>query len=111
MLLALQCAVLAAIAMMLGLMRWPTIHWHLAQLQATATAERQQVIATAFDGLNTYLGNYIGEFLGEMSFSMFFLLSSWAMSRSGAAPSGWRPPGSSSQWRDSWGCSATSRAP
>lgn len=86
MLLALQCTVLAAIAMMLGLMRWPTIHWHLAQLQATATPEQQQVIATVFDGLNTYLGNYIGEFLGELSFSMFFLLSSWALLRSGAAP-------------------------
>ncbi len=86
MLLALQCAVLAAIAMMLGLMRWPTIHWHLAELQTTATAEQQQVIATVYDGLNTYLGNYIGEFLGELSFSMFFLLSSWALLRSGAAP-------------------------
>jgi len=86
MLLALQCAVLAAIAMMLGLMRWPTIHWHLAQLQATATPEQQQVIAATFAGLNTYLGNYLGEFLGELSFSMFFLLSSWALLRSGTAP-------------------------
>lgn len=86
MLLALQCAVLAAIAMMLGLMRWPTIHWHLAELQASGTPEQQQVIATVFEGLNTYLGNYIGEFLGELSFSMFFLLSSWALLRSGTAP-------------------------
>ena len=29
-LLALQCAVVAALAMMLGLMRWPTVHWRLA---------------------------------------------------------------------------------
>jgi hypothetical protein len=86
MLLALQCAVLAAIAMMLGLMRWPSIHWHLAQLQATATPEQQQVIAATFDGLNTYLGNYIGEFLGELSFNMFFLLSSWTLLQSRAAP-------------------------
>jgi hypothetical protein len=86
MLLALQCAVLAAIAMMLGLMRWPTIHWHLAQLQTTATPEQQQVIAAVFDGLNTYLGNYIGEFLGELSFNMFFLLSAWTLLRSRAAP-------------------------
>ena len=86
MLLALQCAVLAAIAMMLGLMRWPSIHWHLAQLQATATPEQQQVIAATFDGLNTYLGNYIGEFLGELSFNMFFLLSGWALLRSRTAP-------------------------
>jgi hypothetical protein len=84
MLLALQWAVVAAISMMLGLMRWPSVHWHLAQLQANATAEQQPIIAAIFDGLNTYLGNYIGEFLGELSFSMFFLLSSWALLRSRA---------------------------
>ena len=82
MLLALQWAVLAAVTMMLGLMRWPSVHWHLAQLQATAPADQQPVIAAIFDGLNTYLGNYIGEFLGELSFSAFFLLSSWALLRS-----------------------------
>ena len=85
-LLALQWAVVAAISMMLGLMRWPSVHWHLAQFQAVATPEQQQVIAALFDGLNTYLGNYIGEFLGELSFSMFFLLSSWAMLRARVVP-------------------------
>jgi hypothetical protein len=87
MLLALQWAVVAAVSMMLGLMRWPSVHWHLAQLQATATPEQQQMIAAIFDGLNTYLGNYLGEFLGELSFNAFFLLSSWTLLRSRAAPS------------------------
>ncbi|MGH7426782.1 MAG: DUF4386 domain-containing protein [Candidatus Methylomirabilaceae bacterium] len=86
MLLALQWAVLAAVSMMLGLMRWPSVHWHLAQLQATATPEQQQIIAAIFAGFNTYLGNYIGEFLGELSFNAFFLLSSWTLFRSRAAP-------------------------
>jgi hypothetical protein len=86
MLLALQCATLAAVSMMLGLMRWPSIHWHLAHLQATASPEQQAVIATVFDGLNSYLGNYIGEFLGELSFNLFFLLSAWALLRSRAIP-------------------------
>ncbi len=86
MLLALQFAALAAISMMLGLMRWPSVHWHLAQRHLAATAEQQQVIAAVFDGLNTYLGNYIGEFLGELSFSMFFLLSSWTLLRSRTTP-------------------------
>ncbi|PYP97981.1 MAG: hypothetical protein DMD34_03035, partial [Gemmatimonadetes bacterium] len=86
MLLAMQWAALAAISMMLGLMRWPSVHWYLAQLQPTATAEQQQVIAAVFDGLNTYLGNYIGEFLGELSFNMFFLLSSWTLWRFRATP-------------------------
>ncbi len=40
-LLALQFAVVAALAMMLGLMRWPTIHWHLAGLYATADAAQR----------------------------------------------------------------------
>jgi len=87
MVLAMQWAALAAISMMLGLMRWPSVHWHLAQLQPTATAEQQQVIAAVFDGLNTYLGNYLGEFLGELSFNMFFLLSSWTLLRFRATPS------------------------
>ena len=86
MLLALQFALVAAVSMMLGLMRWPSMHWHLAQLQATATADQQQIIATIFDGLNTYLGNYIGEFLGELSVSLFFLFSSWALLRSRRPP-------------------------
>jgi hypothetical protein len=86
MLLALQWAIVAAISMMLGLMRWPSVHWHLAQAQATAAPEQQPVIAAVFDGLNSYLGNYIGEFLGELSFSGFFLLSSWTLWRSRAAP-------------------------
>jgi hypothetical protein len=86
MLLALQFTVVAAVSMMLGLMRWPSVHWHLAQLHSTATPEQQQLIAAIFDGLNTYLGNYIGEFLGELSFNAFFLLSSWALLRSRVVP-------------------------
>jgi len=86
MLLALQFAALAAISMMLGLMRWPSVHWHLAQLHLSATMEQQQVVGAVFDGLNTYLGNYIGEFLGELSFNMFFLLSSWTLLRSRTTP-------------------------
>jgi len=67
-------------------MRWPSVHWHLAQLHLAGTAEQQQVIGAVFDGLNTYLGNYIGEFLGELSVSMFFLLSSWTLLRSRTTP-------------------------
>src|SRR3989441_4466850 len=42
MVLAKQWAALAAISMMLGLMRWPSVHWHLAQLQPTPTAESRR---------------------------------------------------------------------
>jgi drug/metabolite transporter (DMT)-like permease len=74
--------------MMLGLMRWPSVHWHLALAFERAAPPEQAVLASVFDGLNTYLGNYIGEFLGELSFSVFFLLTSivWLQSR---LPSRW----------------------
>jgi hypothetical protein len=86
MLLALQCAVVSAVAMMLGFMRWPGVHWHLAQLHASAAPEERRIVAAVFDGLNTYLGNYIGEFVGELGFNAFFLLSSRALLRSRVAP-------------------------
>jgi hypothetical protein len=74
--LALLFAVVAALAMMLGLMRWPSVHWHLALAFERAGTLEQGVLAAVFDGLNTYLGNYIGEFLGELSFNAFFCLTS-----------------------------------
>jgi hypothetical protein len=67
--------------MMLGLMRWPTIHWRLAELHAGADPAQRAVLDAMFDGLNTYLGNYIGEFLGELAFNAFFLLTGWALLR------------------------------
>jgi hypothetical protein len=80
--LALFFAFLGAIAMMLGLMRWPSVHWRLAGSFALAAPTEQAVLATIFDGLNTYLGNFIGEFLGELAVSMFFLLTSFTWLRS-----------------------------
>jgi Domain of unknown function (DUF4386) len=80
-LLALQCAVVAALGMMLGLMRWPTVHWRLAELYAGADPSQRAVLDAVFDGLNTYLGNYRGEFLGELAFNVFFLLTGWALLR------------------------------
>ena len=84
--LALVAASLGALAMCLGLMRWPSIHWHLAKHYATADAGQRSTLDAVFDGLNSYLGNYVGEFLGELSFSVFFLLSGWALLRSRIVP-------------------------
>lgn len=74
-------ATVASISMMLGLMRWPSIHWELARAYGGATAEQRPSFDALFLGLNRYLGNFIGEFLGEMSASIFFLLSAHAMLR------------------------------
>jgi uncharacterized protein DUF4386 len=79
--LAVLMAVIAAVSMMLGLLRWPSIQWELARAYTQAGREGQAVLAALFDGLNRYLGNYLGEFVGELCLNAFFLLSARAMWR------------------------------
>jgi len=79
-------AFLAAVSMMLGLMRWPSVHWELAQAWGAVAAGERLVLAAVFDGLNSYLGNFIGEFIGELSFSVFFVLSGVSLLRQERAP-------------------------
>jgi hypothetical protein len=86
-------AMLAALSMMLGLMRWPSVHWELARAWPAAAGGERLVLTAVFDGLNRYLGNYIGEFLGELSFSMFFVLSGVGLRRHQHAP----------RWLSWWG--------
>jgi hypothetical protein len=79
-------AFLAAVSMMLGLMRWPSVHWELARAWSAAAEGDRLVLAAIFDGLNRYLGNFIGEFIGELSFSVFFVLSGIGLLRHQRAP-------------------------
>jgi hypothetical protein len=79
-------ALLAAVSMMLGLMRWPSVHWELARAWDVAAEGERLVLAAVFDGLNRYLGNFVGEFLGELSFSVFFVLSGIGLLRHQRAP-------------------------
>jgi hypothetical protein len=76
---AMLFALVAALAMMLGLLRWPSVHWRLAEAYAEADPGQRAMIAAVFAGLNSYLGNYVGEFLGELAMNLFFLLSALAM--------------------------------
>jgi hypothetical protein len=76
---AMLFAVISALSMMLGLLRWPSIHWTLAEAYVAGTEADRAAIAAVFAGLNSFLGNYVGEFLGELAFSLFFLLSGSAM--------------------------------
>jgi len=79
MILALVVASLATLAMCLGLMRWPTLHWALAEAYAQAGTDGKVALDAVFDGMNLYLGNYIGEFLGETMLAAFFLLTGLSM--------------------------------
>ncbi len=73
--LALVAASIGSLAMCLGLMRWPSIHWALADAYAQSGAEAKSSLAAVFLGLNVYLGNYSGEFLGEICLAIFFLFA------------------------------------
>ncbi len=86
MLLAVAFATIGALAMCLGLMRWPSIHWELARAHESAGADAKHSIAATFAGLNVYLGNYIGEFLGEVCIGIFFLIAGLAMYCDGGYP-------------------------
>lgn len=76
---ALVAMSLGTLAMCLGLMRWPSVHWALAEAYAQGGAETRAALDTVFTGLNTYLGNYIGEFLGEVMLAVFFLCAGVSM--------------------------------
>jgi Domain of unknown function (DUF4386) len=83
---ALLLAAVAAVSMMLGLLRWPSIQWELARAYAASGPESRTVLAAIFDGLNRYLGNYLGEFVGELCLNAFFILSARAMWRGKILP-------------------------
>lgn len=72
---ALVMSVVAAVAMVLGLARWSTVHWVLAERFATMLPESRESIGALFTGLNTFLGQFIGEFLGELALNAFFALA------------------------------------
>jgi hypothetical protein len=80
---ALAFSVISAVSMLLGLARWPSVHWELARAYATASPDARLAIDAVFTGLNVYLGNFIGEFLGELSLNAFFILTALAMMRAG----------------------------
>lgn len=76
---ALVFASLGSFAMCMGLMRWPSINWALADIYPHVGPETQLSLEAVFNGLNVYLGNYIGEFLGEICLAFFFLLSGFSL--------------------------------
>jgi Domain of unknown function (DUF4386) len=84
--LALVLVSVGTLAMCLGLMRWPSVHWALAEAYGQADASAKSSIAGIFAGLNLYLGNYIGEFLGETCLAAFFFLAGKSMLKEAAFP-------------------------
>lgn len=65
-------AMAAGIAMIAGLLRWPTIEWTLARAWGPASADARTALAAIFDASNLLLGNVVGEFVGEMCTALWF---------------------------------------
>ena len=69
--------VVAALCMTLGLARWSTAQWVLAEAWHVADDAQRVGLSTMFDAFNSLLGNGIGEFVGELalygSFAAFAL--------------------------------------
>lgn len=84
--LAVLMALTAAVAMMLGLLRWPSIQWELAVAYRDVGRDGRAALDALFNGLNRYLGTYLGEFVGELCLNAFFVLSGRVIWRSAALP-------------------------
>jgi len=79
-------AVLAALTLTLGLIRWPSLNLELAERYATGTADQRAAIEIMVAATNRYLGTYIGEHLGELFLNGWFVMSGTAMLRSTRFP-------------------------
>jgi hypothetical protein len=79
-------AAIAAVTMMVGLARWPTIQWELALSYASASPEGRLLLDGIFSGLNVYLGNFLGEFIGEIAMNGYFMLTGFAALRAADWP-------------------------
>ncbi|MEJ2207131.1 MAG: DUF4386 family protein [Gemmatimonadota bacterium] len=79
--LASYCAVLAALTLTLGLVRWPSLNHELAVLHSGANATQRVAVEAIFAGFNRYLGTYVGEQLGELFMNVWFILCGVAMLR------------------------------
>jgi hypothetical protein len=86
---ALITAVLSALTMMAGLLRWPSLHWQLALAYADASPGAREAIAATFAATNSFLGNFVGEFLGELFLNAFFLSAAIALTRAASTSGRW----------------------
>jgi hypothetical protein len=73
----------AAVSMMIGLLRWSTAQWVLAEAWPTAAPALREAITVQFDLLNRFLGNGMGEFVGELFLYGAFVVQGTAFRRTG----------------------------
>lgn len=75
---------IAAVSMTIGLARWSTAQWSLAEAWGSANEVHRAEMTQTFDALNLYLGNTIGEFAGELALYSSFIVFALVLRRSGS---------------------------
>jgi hypothetical protein len=86
---AVWLATISAVAMMTGLLRWPTLQWQLAQEWTSASPVSRELLAGRFATANLYIGNVIGEFAGELFLNAFFLTAALILAAPRPHPRRW----------------------
>jgi hypothetical protein len=81
--LGLSASTLAGIAMMAGLLRWPTIMEVLARYWQNAAPAERPALAAIFDAANLFMGQLVGEFVGEIALATWFMALALAFRRTG----------------------------
>jgi hypothetical protein len=74
---AMLFAVVSAISMMLGLLRWPSIHWTLAQVYAAGTEADRTAIGATFAGLNIGMFRNVSTVVEPVAAVNNYLLPLW----------------------------------
>jgi hypothetical protein len=90
-------AAVSGFSMMLGLARWPSVHWVIGERYRAASPSDRVALEAIYSGLNAYLGNFVGEFVGELALNLFFALTAYALLRRGGR----------SRWLGVAGCAAS----
>lgn len=83
---ALMFSVFASLGTSLGALRWPSIHWELAQVWQISGPSQQETLAAVFRGVNSYFGLHVGVFIGEYALAIFALLIAAIVLRGGPFP-------------------------
>lgn len=74
-------ATLASFALSLSLMRWPSMHFFLAQSFGAADPSQQVAIGTMFQSTDLFLGMFLAGFFSKICLIVWFFIVSFAMLR------------------------------
>lgn len=79
--LAMVAIFLATFSLMMGMLKWSGLSWHLASLYSEANGQEKQILESVYQHMDLYLGTYFGQYLADGMFFTFVLLTSYVSYR------------------------------